>query len=77
MKKIILAYVALILSTASKAQTIDLFTSNGTVVKGFYRTEFTPSEITTITQQWAAAFPNATVLANDQCDCQWDHRRNG
>lgn len=57
-------YILALLTGSLKAQTIDLFTPNGTVVKGFYRDELTQSEITTITQQTAAEFPNATVLAN-------------
>ena len=53
MKKIlsILTYALLVFSITGRAQTIDLYTPNGTVVKGFYRAELTPSEITSSTQQ--------------------------
>jgi hypothetical protein len=47
-----------------RSQTIDLFTPNGTVVKGIYLAEFSQSEIDSRTQTIAAAYPNATVLAN-------------
>jgi hypothetical protein len=64
MKKIHIILIGIIFSfTICNAQYITLYTPNGSTIETFLNAEGTPEWITTTTNQYAFAFPNAQILA--------------
>ncbi|MFV0379041.1 MAG: hypothetical protein ACK5JD_17255 [Mangrovibacterium sp.] len=60
----ILSILLACITTSTLAQTVTLFTPNGSTVEAFYRSELSDTEIAELTQLYKTTYPEAEVLAN-------------